>query len=129
LPIADGTTSNLSLVTRHYATSSWAMTDETLQDASGLYDHQIVEWDGPPVHLSNEQIEEVKRRHAQDWDPFAPIDHTDAFIAGWGDALTAGLSTRVRAALYGNDATRNHSGKYFEGGRQVGPMTVARECA
>jgi hypothetical protein len=116
-------TSGYSLNTASTTHGSWAMTDETLQDASGLYDRQIVEWDGPPVILSQAQLEDLKRRRAEELvDPLRAIDNTDAFIAGWGDRLTAGLSTRARAALYGQDAIKNHSGKWFERGQQVGAV-------
>jgi len=46
----------------------------------------------------------------------AALDAVDGFFAGMADALTAGLSTRVRAGMYGDSATKNHQGGYFVAG-------------
>jgi len=40
----------------------------------------------------------------------AVLDAVDGFFAGMADALTAGLSTRARAGMYGDSATKNHQG-------------------
>src|SRR5262249_60112399 len=50
------------------------------------------------------------------------LDRTDQFFAGWSGALTNDLTTRARASMYGELATRNHHGAIFEAGRAVGTV-------
>ena len=52
----------------------------------------------------------------------AALDAVDGFFAGMADALTAGLSTRARAGMYGDSATKNHSGGFFEEGQITGTV-------
>ena len=52
----------------------------------------------------------------------AALDAVDGFFAGMADALTAGLSTRARAGMYGDSATKNHSGGYFVAGQITGTV-------
>jgi RHS repeat-associated protein len=44
----------------------------------------------------------------------------DAFAAGAADSLTSGLSTQLRAQIYGEIATQNHQGRWFTGGQVFG---------
>ena len=48
------------------------------------------------------------------------LDAADQFFAGMGDALTGGLTTRMREEMYGEIASRNHSGGMFVAGQVVG---------
>ncbi|MHB1423875.1 MAG: polymorphic toxin-type HINT domain-containing protein [Gemmataceae bacterium] len=48
------------------------------------------------------------------------LDTTDRFFAGWSDNLTGGLSTKARTAMYGELATRNHTGTAFQVGQVFG---------
>ena len=50
------------------------------------------------------------------------LNAVDGFFAGMADALTAGLSTRVRAAMWGQSATQNHQGDYFNAGQITGTV-------
>jgi len=44
----------------------------------------------------------------------------DKFTAGFADAITFGLTTKIRKSLYGRVATRNHKGGLFIAGQVVG---------
>src|SRR5262249_33178657 len=48
------------------------------------------------------------------------LDRTDQIMAGWANQLTDGGSTWLREAMYGEYATRNHQGEYFELGQAIG---------
>ncbi|MBA4192718.1 MAG: hypothetical protein C0467_32530, partial [Planctomycetaceae bacterium] len=50
----------------------------------------------------------------------AALNANDAFFAGMADVLTAGISTKARAAIWGQSATQNHQGAYFEAGQYTG---------
>src|SRR5207249_948979 len=52
------------------------------------------------------------------------LDEIDRFMAGWAHALTAGLSTRIRSAVYGDIATRDHSGLSFDFGEGMGTVNL-----
>lgn len=52
----------------------------------------------------------------------AALDAVDGFFAGMADALTAGLSTRARAAMWGDSATKNHQGGFFVAGQITGTV-------
>jgi multidrug efflux pump subunit AcrA (membrane-fusion protein) len=52
------------------------------------------------------------------------LNATDAFFAGWADGLTLGLSTKLRTEMYGDLATRNHQGAYFNAGNLVGSIQL-----
>lgn len=62
------------------------------------------------------------------------LNAIDGFFAGVTDTLTAGISTKARAAMWGETATRNHTGGWFTLGQGVGailtiPLMVANPCA
>lgn len=62
------------------------------------------------------------------------LNAIDGFFAGVADALTAGLSTRLRAAMWGETATQNHTGGWFLLGQGVGfvlsiPLMAANPCS
>ncbi len=50
------------------------------------------------------------------------LDMVDGAIAGFDDGLTGGLSTRVRTWLWGDSASRNHSGAAFQAGQIAGML-------
>jgi len=50
----------------------------------------------------------------------AVYNAVDQTVAGFSDALTMGGSTRLRSLMWGEDATRNHQGTFFDVGRGVG---------
>ncbi len=52
----------------------------------------------------------------------AALNATDQFFAGMADSLTAGLSTRARTAIYGQTASQNHQGEYFQAGQTTGTL-------
>jgi hypothetical protein len=52
----------------------------------------------------------------------AAYDSVDQTVAGFASGLTAGLSTRARTALWGDDATRNHQGTLFTVGQTIGTL-------
>jgi len=64
-------------------------------------------------HLRQEALS--NSRNYQD-----PIDKIDSFFAGYADAMTFGGSTYLRGKIYGETATKNHQGAYFEAGQWVG---------
>jgi len=53
--------------------------------------------------------------HTCDW-----LDQTDRLFAGWADAFTFGVTTKIRAWIYGDIATRNHGGVEFNVGWGTG---------
>jgi hypothetical protein len=62
------------------------------------------------------------------------LDAVDGFFAGWAHGLTAGLSTRLRTKMYGELATRNHEGFWFNVGSAVGMvhslvLNMSNPCA
>jgi len=62
------------------------------------------------------------------------LNAVDGLFAGWAHALTMGLSTRVRTAMWGEAATRNHQGEWFNLGTQIGGvhtmlMMAGNPCA
>ena len=50
------------------------------------------------------------------------LNAIDGFFAGVADSLTAGLSTRLRTAMWGETATQNHTGGWFLLGQGVGAV-------
>jgi hypothetical protein len=87
-------------------------------------------YDGPQVEL-NAPAQDVGRPYTgvMDW----LLDHTissqgfgtalnqtDRFVAGWADTLSCGLTTRLRTAMWGDDATKNHTGSAFQIGQIFG---------
>ena len=48
------------------------------------------------------------------------LDTTDRFIAGFSDAISFGATTKLRSAIHGSIATRNHQGAAFAYGQGVG---------
>jgi RHS repeat-associated protein len=50
----------------------------------------------------------------------AVVDAVDGTAAGWAHSLTAGGSTRLRTAIWGETATRNHTGGWFTTGQVIG---------
>jgi hypothetical protein len=52
----------------------------------------------------------------------AALNATDQFFAGMADSLTMGLSTRARAWMYGDTATQNHQGEWFNAGKMTGQV-------
>ncbi len=50
------------------------------------------------------------------------LNAVDGIFAGWADKLTGSLSTKLRTAMWGDLATRNHSGQYFELGQTIGEI-------
>jgi hypothetical protein len=50
------------------------------------------------------------------------LNITDQFGAGFADAVSAGLSTRMRANVYGTTATQNHQGSVFQAGQLTGTV-------
>lgn len=62
------------------------------------------------------------------------LNAIDGFFAGVADALTAGLSTHLRTAMWGETATQNHTGGWFLLGQGVGfvlsiPLMAANPCS
>jgi RHS repeat-associated protein len=53
------------------------------------------------------------------------LDNVDGFFAGFSDTVTCGLTTQARTAMYGDIATRNHQGGYFNAGQAVGAVDSA----
>jgi hypothetical protein len=54
----------------------------------------------------------------EDW--YGTLNRVDQFVAGFGDAVTFGGTTQIRKALYGDTATRNHTGGLFTAGQVTG---------
>ncbi len=52
------------------------------------------------------------------------LNAADGIFAGWADVLTGHLSTKLRTAMWGDLATRNHSGQYFELGQTIGEIQL-----
>ncbi len=50
------------------------------------------------------------------------LNAADGIFAGWADVLTFGVSTKLRTGMWGDLATRNHSGQYFELGQTIGQI-------
>ncbi|WP_044290863.1 RHS repeat domain-containing protein [Rivularia sp. PCC 7116] len=48
------------------------------------------------------------------------VNKADQFAAGFGDAVSFGLTTKIREIRYGETATRNHSGGLFTAGQIFG---------
>jgi RHS repeat-associated protein len=48
----------------------------------------------------------------------------DQFFAGFSDSVTFGGSTKLREGLYGETATRNHSGALFDAGNVTGDIAT-----
>ncbi|GAB4149846.1 MAG: hypothetical protein Tsb009_24340 [Planctomycetaceae bacterium] len=44
----------------------------------------------------------------------------DQLFAGWADSLSFGVTTHLRTEMYGDIATRNHQGRTFEIGQEIG---------
>jgi hypothetical protein len=53
-------------------------------------------------------------------DAYSALNSADQFLAGFADTVTFGGSTALRSHLYGETATRNHSGGYFTAGQVTG---------
>jgi hypothetical protein len=53
-------------------------------------------------------------------DAYNALNSADQFLAGFADTVTFGGSTALRSHLYGETATRNHSGGYFTAGQVTG---------
>ncbi|NJL52737.1 MAG: RHS repeat protein [Hydrococcus sp. SU_1_0] len=51
------------------------------------------------------------------------LNNVDRFFAGFGDIVTFGGTTKLREALYGDLATRNHQGDAFTAGQVTGGLT------
>jgi RHS repeat-associated protein len=51
-----------------------------------------------------------------------PLDRLDQFVAGFGDKVSFGGTTKIREALYGDFATRNHQGGYYQAGQVTGEV-------
>lgn len=52
------------------------------------------------------------------------LNSADQFFAGFADSVTLGASTKLREAVYGDIATRNHQGALFSGGNIVGDIAT-----
>jgi hypothetical protein len=50
-------------------------------------------------------------------------DTADSFSAGFSDAVTNGLTTKIRSGVYGQTATQNHQGAAFTAGQVTGTAT------
>ena len=55
-----------------------------------------------------------------DWKIWDGLDYVDQAAAGMSDTLTLGATTKAREWIYGDIATRNHSGPVFVGGQIAG---------
>jgi RHS repeat-associated protein len=53
-----------------------------------------------------------------------PLAIYDQYLAGFAHGASGGLSTQFRAQQYGEDATRNHSGPFFNLGQATGSVAV-----
>jgi RHS repeat-associated protein len=57
-------------------------------------------------------------------DLYSTLNGADQFLAGFADAVTFGASTKLREGLYGETATRNHSGALFSAGNVTGDIAT-----
>jgi hypothetical protein len=66
-----------------------------------------------------------------------PLDRLDQAVAGFGNTVSFGGTNALRELIYGEDATRNHQGNFYNGGQILGipvsfslgfgaPSTLAR---
>jgi RHS repeat-associated protein len=53
-----------------------------------------------------------------------PLAIYDQYLAGFADGASAGLSTQFREQQYGEVATRNHNGPFFNLGRTTGGVAI-----
>jgi RHS repeat-associated protein len=55
-------------------------------------------------------------------EPTDPLNRLDQFVAGFGDKVSFGATTKIREVLYGDVATQNHQGGYFQTGQTTGDV-------
>jgi RHS repeat-associated protein len=55
-------------------------------------------------------------------EPTDPLNRLDQAVAGFGNAVTFGGTNYIREKLYGNNATQNHQGGFYQAGEVAGDV-------